>query len=142
MMAAFIDFISRSIQFFYELSASMGIASYGIAIALFTVAVKALLFPLTRKQYIGMAKMQEIQPELQKIQKKYKNNPERQQKEMMELYQKAGVSPFASCLPILVQLPILIALFRALQKFFDPVHHPPYVNLDKANFLGYLPWKP
>ncbi|HHX94542.1 MAG TPA: membrane protein insertase YidC [Clostridia bacterium] len=135
MVAIVIDFISRSIQFFYELSASMGIASYGIAIALFTVAVKVILFPLTRKQYVGMAKMQQIQPELQKIQKKYKNNPEKQQKEMMALYQKAGVSPFASCLPILIQLPILLALFTALQKFFDPVNHPAYVNLDKANFL-------
>lgn len=135
MVAAVIDFLSRSIQLFYNLSESVGIPSYGIAIALFTLAIKALLFPLTRKQYISMAKMQEVQPELKKVQTKYKNDPERQQKEMMAVYQKYGVNPFASCLPLLIQMPILLALFSTLQKFFSPVNHPPYVNLEKANFL-------
>lgn len=135
MVAIITDLFSRILQFFYGLSAAVGVPSYGIAIVLFTVVLKFLLFPLTKKQYVGMAKMQEIQPELKKVQAKYKNNPERQQKEMMAVYQKYGVSPFGSCLPILIQLPILIILFTTLQKFFDPVKHPPYVDLEKANFL-------
>ena len=53
----------------------------------------------------------------------------------MEVYQKYGVSPFSSCLPLLIQLPILLALFRTLQIFFDPKSHPSYVNLEKANFF-------
>lgn len=135
MVNAVIDFFSLVIQLFYDFSALIGIPSYGIAIALFTLAIKIILFPLTKKQYVGMNKMQAIQPELQKIQKKYKNDPEKQQKEMMALYQEYGVNPFASCLPLLVQMPILLALFTTLQRFFDPVKHPAYVNLDKANFL-------
>lgn len=136
MVSAVIDFFSRAIQFFYELSATIGVPSYGIAIALFTLAIKAILFPMTKKQYMSMAQMQLIQPELQKIQKKYKNNPEKQQQEMMALYQEYQVSPFASCLPLLIQMPILLALFTTLRGFFDPINHPAYVNLDKATFLG------
>lgn len=135
MVNAIIEFFSRAIQLFYDFSALIGIPSYGIAIALFTLAIKVILFPLTRKQYVSMAKMQSIQPELQKLQKKYKNNPEKQQAEMMRIYQENSVNPFASCLPLFIQMPILLALFTTLQRFFDPVKHPAYVNLDKANFL-------
>jgi len=135
MFSAVIDFFSQAIQFFYMVTESIGIPNYGLAIILFTLLIKVILFPLTRKQYISMAKMQEIQPELKKIQKKYKNDPQRSQKEMMNVYQKHGVNPFAGCLPILVQLPILLALFRTLQTFFDPVKHPEFVNIDKASFL-------
>ena len=135
MVAAVINFFSRVIQLFYDFSVTIGIPSYALAIALFTLAIKAILFPLTKKQYVSMAKMQLVQPELQKMQKKYKNDPERQQKEMMAIYQEYGVNPFASCLPLVVQMPILLALFTTLQKFFDPKLHPAYVNLDKATFL-------
>ena len=135
MVNAVIEFFSRAIQLFYEFSALIGVPSYGIAIALFTLVIKAILFPLTRKQFLSMARMQLIQPELQKLQKKYKNNPEKQQQEMMKIYQEYGVNPFASCLPLLIQMPILLALFTTLRGFFDPVTHPAYVNLDKANFL-------
>lgn len=135
MVNAVIDIFSRVIQLLYDFSAMLGIANYGIAIALFTLLIKLILFPLTRKQFLSMAKMQLVQPELQKIQKKYKNNPERQQQEMMKIYQEYGVNPFASCLPLLIQMPILIALFTTLRGFFDPVTHPAYVNLDKATFL-------
>jgi len=135
MFSAVIDFFSQAIQFFYMVTESIGIPNYGLAIILFTLLIKVILFPLTRKQYISMAKMQEIQPELKKIQKKYKNDPQRSQKEMMNVYQKHGVNPFAGCLPILVQLPILLALFRTLQTFFDPVKQPEFVNIDKASFL-------
>ena len=135
MFEAIINFFAQAIQFFYQMSETLGVPNYGLAIVFFTLAIKLILFPLTRKQYTSMAKMQEIQPELKKIQQKYKNNPEKSQKEMMALYKEYGVNPFSSCLPLLIQLPILLALFRTLQVFFDPVRHPEFVNIEKANFL-------
>ncbi|HBT19795.1 MAG TPA: hypothetical protein DEA47_00195 [Peptococcaceae bacterium] len=134
-MNAIVDFFGRLLQFFYLLTKQVGIPNYGLAIIIFTFFVKLILFPLTKKQYTSMAKMQEIQPELRRIQQKYKNNPEKSQQEMLKLYQKHGVNPFAGCLPILIQLPILLALFKALKDFFDPVKHPDFVNIEKASFL-------
>ncbi len=136
MVDAVINLFSQVLQFFYNISGTIGFPSYGIAIVLFTLVIKGILFPLTRKQYVNMAQMQLIQPDLQKIQKKYKNNPEKQQQKMMELYQKYDVNPFSSCLPILIQMPIILALFTTLNRFFDPVRHPAYVNMDNATFLG------
>lgn len=135
MFSALVNFLSNCIQFFYTLTASIGFPNYGIAILLFTVAVKILLFPLTATQVRSMKKMQEIQPKLQKIQEKYKKDPQKAQQAMMELYQKEKINPFAGCLPLLVQMPILIALFNSLRTFFDPARHPEYVNLEHASFL-------
>ncbi|NLO89786.1 MAG: membrane protein insertase YidC [Clostridia bacterium] len=135
MIDAIVDFMGRLLLFFYLLTESLGAPNYGLAIIIFTFFIKLILFPLTRKQYVSMAKMQEIQPELQRIQKKYKNNPEKSQQEMMKLYQKHGVNPFAGCLPIFIQLPILLALFKALKDFFDPQRHPDFVNIEMASFL-------
>lgn len=92
--------------------------SYGIAIILFTFLVKLLLMPLTIKQTKSTVAMQEITPRVNEIQEKYKNNPERQNKEIMELYQKANINLMAGCLPLLIQFPILIGLFNLLK---DPV---------------------
>lgn len=134
-MSVLVDFISQSIQFLYNVTKTIGLPNYGLAIILFTVVVKAILFPLTLKQLQSMKKMQEIQPKIQQLQKKYKGNPQKSQQAMMELYQKEGVNPLGGCLPLLVQMPVLFALFSALRTFFDPVAHPPYVELDHANFL-------
>ncbi|MGI6552399.1 MAG: YidC/Oxa1 family membrane protein insertase [Bacillota bacterium] len=135
MFASLVNFISNSIQFFYEVTASIGFPNYGLAIILFTVVVKMFLFPLTSTQVRSMKKMQEIQPKIKEIQTKYKKDPQKAQQAVMEMYQKAGVNPFAGCLPLLVQMPILFALFSSLRVFFDPVQHPAYVNLDHAHFL-------
>lgn len=135
MFAGIINIFGHIIQFFYEITEKIGIPNYGIAIIMMTFLIKAILFPLTRKQTVAMAKMQEIQPEVQKIQKKYKDNPQRSQQEMMEVYKKHNVNPASGCFPLLIQLPILIALFRTLQTFFDPIRHPSFVNLEKTKFL-------
>lgn len=82
-----------------------------------------------------MRKLQELAPKQQEIQKKYKKDPQRAQQEIMKLYQKEGVNPFMGCLPLLIQMPILYALFMALRSFFDPVHHPAYVDMSRASFL-------
>jgi len=117
------------------LTSSLGIPNYGLAIIIFTIAVKLLMFPLTAQQIRSMKKMQELQPKVQEIQKKYKDSPQKSQQMVMELYQKEKVNPFSGCLPLLIQMPILFALFSALRTFFDPVQHPPYVNLEHANFF-------
>jgi len=109
------------LNYFYGL-----IGNFGIAIIILTLIVKLLFFPLTHKSYISMAKMQKIQPEVQKIQKKFKEKPEEMNKKVMELYSKNKVNPMGGCLPLLLQFPVLWALFRVFnnaielkgQKFF------------------------
>ena len=134
-LSSLVNFISQTIQFLYELTASFGIANYGVAIVLFTILIKLILLPLTAKQVKGMKAMQELQPKVQELQKKYKNNPQQAQQKVMELYKNNNANPFAGCWPLLIQMPILFALFSALRTFFDPIEHPEYVNLDAASFL-------
>lgn len=87
---------------------------WGVAIILLTIVVKVLTLPLTFKQMRSMKKMREIQPELEEIKKKYGDDRVRQAQEMQALFQRAGVSPLAGCLPMLIQLPIWIALYATL----------------------------
>lgn len=96
------------------------VQNYGWSIIVFTILVKVLLLPLTIKQTKSTKAMQDIQPKLQEIQEKYKNKPEKQKEELMKIYQEAKINPLAGCLPLLIQMPILIGLFRVLQ---DPVAH-------------------
>ncbi len=92
------------------------IGNYGISIIVFTIIVKLILVPLTIKQTKSMKGMQEIQPELKKIQEKYKNDQETMNNKMMELYKKHNVNPFGGCLPLLIQFPIIIGLFTVLRS--------------------------
>lgn len=135
MWSSVIDFLSQCIQFFYEITVFIGIPNYGLALILFTLVLKILLLPLTIKQIRGMAVMQQVQPQIQEIQKKYKNNPQKSQQKMMELYQRHNANPFSGCWPLLVQIPILIGLFQTLRVFFHPAQHPEYVVLEDATFL-------
>lgn len=86
-------------------------AGYVITIFLLTLLVRLILLPLNIKQTRSQQKMQEIQPEIAKLQKKYKNNPEKAQQEMMKLYKENNVNPMSGCLPLLIQMPILFALY-------------------------------
>lgn len=95
------------------------VQNYGLSIILFTVFVKVLLLPLTIKQTKSTKAMQDIQPKLQEIQEKYKNKPEKQQQEIMNLYKEAKVNPVAGCLPLLVQMPILFGLYNVLRNPVD-----------------------
>ena len=85
--------------------------SYGLTIILFTAVIKLILLPLNIKQIKSQIKMNEIQPETKKIQEKYKKDPKKSQEEVMKLYKEKGVNPLGGCLPLLIQLPILWALF-------------------------------
>lgn len=111
------DFIARILgQLLYFIYNTIAFHNYGLSLVLFTIIVKLALLPLTLKQLKSTAKMQEIQPELQKIQQRYKNDKEKLNQEMMKLYQEKGVNPAGGCLPMLVQLPILFALFYVIRK--------------------------
>ncbi len=90
--------------------------NFGLAIIVFTVLVRLLTYPLTKKQMESAEAMQRLQqdPRFKKIQEKYKNDRERLAQEQMKLYQELGVSPFASCLPTLIQFPIIIGLYQAV----------------------------
>ena len=102
---------------FYNLTAAVGFANYGIAIILMTILVKALMYPLTAKQVRSMKAMQDLQPALKKLQKGYKNNPQLLQQKMAELYKEAGVNPLAGCLPLLIQMPILMGVYYCLYGY-------------------------
>ena len=90
--------------------------NYGVSMILFTIIVKLALLPLTIKQIKSSQKMQEIQPEIDRIQKRYKNDKEKLNQELMKIYQEKGVNPAGGCLPILVQFPIMLALYYTIRK--------------------------
>lgn len=97
--------------------------SYGLAILVVTIIIRLIILPLTLKQYRSSKKMQMIQPEMQKLREKYKDDPKKQQEETMKLFQKEGVNPLAGCFPLLVQMPILIALYNAIMRNAEIKEH-------------------
>jgi len=90
------------------------IPNYGIAIILLTVLVRSLMFPLSRRQAVNAQKMQELQPEIKRIQEKYKGNMEARTKAQQDLFRQHNYNPLAGCLPVFLQLPIFIGLYRSL----------------------------
>ncbi len=109
--------------------------NYGIAIILLTIVVKLILLPLTMKQTRSMMAMQKIQPEIRKLQEKYKDDKERLSQEMMKFYKENKVNPLGGCLPLLLQLPIFIALYTVLRKYLTT---PPVLLLGRI-FQSGLP---
>ena len=101
------------IKFIYD---NIAFQNYGLAIIIFTLLVKTVLMPLTVKQQLSMARMNKFQPELQKIQKRYKNNPEKQSIEMQKFYKENKINPAGGCLPMVFQMPILFALYYAISQ--------------------------
>jgi membrane protein insertase, YidC/Oxa1 family, C-terminal domain len=100
--------------------------NYGTAIILMTVLIQLVLFPLTYKQLKSSAVMQRIQPEMKRIQEKYKEDPAMQQREMLGLYKKYGANPLSGCLPLFIQFPIFLALFNALRTSWS-LHGAPFM---------------
>jgi len=95
------------------------VANWGVAIILLTVVVKVLLIPLTHRAMVGQEAMKKLQPKIEELKRKFPEDKERQQMEMMKAYQEAGVNPFGSCLMILVQLPVWAALFTTLRNSYE-----------------------
>ena len=119
--------------------ASLGLGpnwTWGLAIIGLTIIVRLILFPLTWKQFSSAQAMQAVQPKLKELQKKYKGDRAKLQAETMKLYQEHRVNPFASCLPILLQLPVFISLYYAIKG-------TPYLNkVTTARLSGRLPLDP
>jgi len=97
------------LHFFYGIT-----SNYGIAIIMLTVLVRSCMFPISRKQAQSMAKMQELKPEMDRMKEKYKNDMQKQSQAMQELYRKHNINPLAGCLPMFLQLPIFLGLYRSL----------------------------
>ncbi|MPZ69095.1 MAG: membrane protein insertase YidC [Actinobacteria bacterium] len=106
----FFELFSGALSGFYAL-----IPSYGLAIVLLTLAVRVVLLPLSIKQTRSMREMQRIQPEIKKLQAKYKGNRQKMNEELMALYKEHSVNPFGGCLPLLMQFPVLIGLFYVVR---------------------------
>ncbi|MGH2975021.1 MAG: YidC/Oxa1 family membrane protein insertase, partial [Solirubrobacterales bacterium] len=106
-----IDVANAVLQFFHDTAG----LSWGMSIIALTVCTRALLIPLTYKQLKGMRALQALQPQIKEIQAKYKNDRQRMQQEMMRFYQENKVNPFASCIPLIAQLPVFITLFYVLR---------------------------
>jgi YidC/Oxa1 family membrane protein insertase len=100
--------------------------NYGLAIIMLTLLVRGLMFPIGRKQALAAQKMQQLQPHLKDLQDKFKEDKERLTKETFALYKKHGVNPVAGCLPALIQLPIFVGLWQALNTSF-PLRHAPFL---------------
>lgn len=109
------------------MTATVGLPNYGLAIIIMTIIVKILLYPLTKTNRINKA-MMAMQPKMKAIQEKYKNDKQRLNMELANLYKQENVNPLAGCLPLLVQMPIMIGIFYGIRDFH-------YVG--PANFYGF-----
>ena len=120
------------------------VPNYGIAIILLTILVRLIFWPLTHKSTVGMKKMQELQPKMKEIQAKFKDNPQRLQQETWGLYKSAKVNPMSSCLPMIVQIPVFIALFNVLRSAVE-LRYAPFLWIGDLSepeglFAEYLPF--
>lgn len=116
--------ILRGLQFFYKY-----IPNYGIGIILLTLIIRLITFPLQYKSFKSMKKMQTVQPEIQKLREKFKDDPQRLQRETMDLFKRAGANPLGGCLPLLLQMPVFFAFYQVLYNA---------VELVGAPFLGWI----
>lgn len=108
----FVNPLSLAMDWFADLL----FGQYGLSILVVTIIIRFIVLPLTLKQTRSSKRMQEIQPELQKLKEKYKDDVKKQQEETMKLFQTHNVNPLAGCLPILIQMPVLIALYNAIMR--------------------------
>jgi YidC/Oxa1 family membrane protein insertase len=113
---------------------------YGLSILVVTLIIRLIILPLTLKQYKSSKRMQDLQPEMKKLKEKYKDDAKKQQEETMKLFQSNGVNPLAGCFPIVVQMPILIALYQAIMRNDHIREHTfLWMNLGQPDHLYILP---
>ena len=136
----------HALDFFYHL-----IGNFGVAILIVTILVKLLFFPLANKSYESMSKMKGLQPEMKRIQERFKEDRTKQQQALMELYKKEKVNPMAGCLPILIQIPVFFALYKVLYVSIEMRHAPFFGWIQDLsspdpttifNLFGLIPWAP
>ena len=126
----------------FSLSSAVGLPNYGVAIILLTMLIKTLIYPLTYKQMASMRKTVDLQPKIKAIQEKYKNDKEKANAAVMELYKEHNVNPMGGCLPIVVQLPIFWALYSTLRNFkYDPsnIGAHMFLGFDLTHIYGFTP---
>ncbi|MGZ4162696.1 MAG: YidC/Oxa1 family membrane protein insertase, partial [Tumebacillaceae bacterium] len=121
----FVGIVSDGLDYFFRLT-----GDYGFAILIVTLIVRLIIFPLMMKQIRYQKAMQAIQPELKAIRDKYKDDKEKINQETMKLFQQYGANPLSGCFPIIIQMPVLFALYQAINTNFALKHH---------EFLGFLP---
>ncbi|MNH51968.1 Membrane protein insertase YidC [compost metagenome] len=134
------------VEFFYGI-----LGNFGLAILALTVVVKLIMFPLANKSYESLSKMRTLQPKMEEIKKKFKDDPQKQQQETMALYQREKINPLAGCLPILVQIPVFYALYKVLFVTIE-MRHAPFFGWIRDlsardpstiwNLFGAVPWDP
>ena len=120
------------------------VPNYGVAIILLTILVRILFWPLTHKSTVGMKKMQELQPKMKALQAQFKDNPQRLQQETFALYKAEKVNPMSSCLPMLIQIPVFIALFNVLRSAVE-LRYAPFLWISdlsepEALFASWFPF--
>ena len=111
-----VNVLGSVLLFFHNSDGPIG-APWWLSIAMLTVVVRGLLFPLTVKQVKSMRAVQNLKPDMDRVRSQYQNNPQKQREEMAKLYQDRGVNPLGGCLPILVQMPIFIGIFYVIRQF-------------------------
>lgn len=129
-----LDVIARPLGALLKLIYDL-VGNYGLSIILFTILTKILLLPINIKQTQSTKKMNEINPKMKAIQAKYKNDKEKMNEKLMELYKEEKYNPAGGCLPALIQLPIIIALFRVLQGPTKFVFTPEQFEAISKSFL-------
>ena len=115
----FAMWILKGLQFFYKF-----IPNYGISIIFLTLLIRLITFPLQYKSFVSMKKLQLIQPELTKLREKFKDDPQKMQKESMELFRKSGANPIGGCLPLVLQMPVFFAFYKVLYAAVELVDAP------------------
>ncbi len=127
------------------------LGNFALAIVGLTLIVRIALFPIANKQYASMAKMRVFAPKMKEIQERYKDDKQKQQYELMELYRREKINPLAGCLPILLQIPIFYALYKVLLISVEIRHQPAFLwirdlsapdPLTPLNLFGLIPWTP
>ena len=120
------------------------VPNYGVILIIFSIMVKLLVYPLTKKSYQSTQAMQAIQPEINTLREKHKNNPTKLNQATMELYKKKGVNPLGACFPMLLQMPLLISLFTVFRSTIE-LRGEPFVfwitDLSAPDIIFYLPFK-
>lgn len=129
----FVDLFASAIEGIADYVAFAGGHKWALAIVLLTIGVRTVLIPVGVKQFKSMRAMQALQPEMKRLQKKYKGDKERLNKEMMELYQREGVNPLGGCLPMLPQMPVLLGMFYAIRNLTDIPRHVSELGMEWAN---------
>ena len=114
----FFGWIAKTLLFMLGLCHNL-VKSWGLSVIILSVVLNIILFPLTLKSFKSMQKMHELHPQMEKLKAQFKDNPQKLNKEVMELYKKYSINPLSGCLPLLLQMPIFVALYQALTKSID-----------------------